>query len=84
MLARRNKKYSSAHAHFKVGNVKTGLSEEFSLSLTMSDSENGLLGFTRDQFLCELTKRATVSAVRKSPEVDHSFVTVELINLELL
>lgn len=79
----RNKRFSSAQAHFKIGNVKTNLNEEFSLSLTLSDFENGLLSFTRDEFLCELTKRATVSAVRKSPKVDPAFVTVELISLKL-
>jgi|TARA_R100001509_G_scaffold165739_2_gene149507 hypothetical protein len=77
-LSLKSKKYLSGYAVFNIGNIKDANIEPCEIGLSLCVSE----GFTEAQFICELTKRAMLQAINKSPSVLPKFVTVELVSIE--
>jgi hypothetical protein len=76
--------FSSGNATFELGNVKNEITETLGLALTTSSLPDGALGFTKEELVCELTKRATVQAISKFSKIEAQFVTVKLVNIECI
>lgn len=77
---RKKRLYSFASATFELGVIGFHKKEHVTLSLsgdTTGDSLNDL------DWVCLLTKRATVQAIKSNPDVDPYKLSIKLVDLDL-